>query len=159
MIKMPKKQHTLKHIQFTEAGLKKVKDEYAAILATRKEAVAILKAARELGDLSENGLYKAARGRLSSLDNQLFRLETMIKLAKIEEVKVGVIGIGSRVTVFDGKKEIDYTVVGGYESDPVNRYISLYSPIGSALLGKKVGETATINVPAGVVTYKVVRIA
>lgn len=147
-----------KQIQFTAKGFEKIQREFQKLQLDRKDAVNTLKAARELGDLSENGLYKAARGRLSSIDNSLFRLETMIKLARVEKVQKGIAGIGSSVTVFDGKKCLIYYIVGEFEADPANFRVSVNSPIGKSLLGKKAGDKLTIKIPSGILKYKIIEI-
>ena len=148
----------IKPIPFTQDGLEKIKKEYKEVLIARKGAVANLKTARDMGDLSENGLYKAARVRLSQIDNQLNRLDAMIKLARVEEVPVGMVGIGSHVVVTSANQTITFTIVGGYESDPVNHKISNNSPIGRALIGKSVGESVIVEVPAGKAEYTITQI-
>lgn len=153
------KTQKLTRIPFTKSGFDKLKIKYNRFLLERPEAVKTLTAARELGDLSENGLYKAARAKLSSIDSNLFRLEMMIKLADvIDNPDTSVAGIGSRVTVSDEKNILDYEIVGKYESDPKNRKISDLSPIGKALVGRKVGEQVNINIPSGQLSYKILKI-
>jgi len=146
-------------IQFTKEGYEKIKKDYDELLAKRKPAVLVLKEARELGDLSENGLYKAARANLSSIDNRLRRLDNMIKRGEVVNPVKGVVGIGSKVIVSDGKMKKEFSIVGEQEADPLNHKISNVSPIGKALLGKKVGDSVVIEIPSGKLTYKILEIS
>jgi transcription elongation factor GreA len=143
-------------IPFTRQGYQKVLDEYAELLARRPEAVEHLRKAREMGDLSENGYYKASRAELSFLDARLRRLERLKKLGKVvESASDGRVDIGSHVTISDGQKEYEYTIVGGYESDPSKHNISHISPIGKALLGRRRGESVQVSAPRGIITYTI----
>ncbi|MCL4387010.1 MAG: transcription elongation factor GreA [Patescibacteria group bacterium] len=149
----------MKRILFTKEGYEKVKKERDELIALRQEAVENLARARELGDLSENSLYKAARARLSSIDNRIRRLSELLKIGEVVEKPTGeTIGIDSIVTVTDGKKIRVFHIVGGYESDPLSGKISHNSPIGKALVGKRVGDSINVDVPAGKVSYKILKI-
>ncbi|MGE5042324.1 MAG: transcription elongation factor GreA [Candidatus Levyibacteriota bacterium] len=140
----------LKRIPFTKEGIEKVKRNLTRLQNDRPAAVKELARARELGDLSENGLYTAAKARLSSIDNQIFRLEMTMKFADVmESGNSNEISIGSKVTVHNGREELVYEIVGDTEANPKLRKITQNSPIGTALLGKKIGETATVELPAG----------
>jgi len=146
-------------ISFTKEGLENIKKEYEALLAERPQAVKNLTEARNMGDLSENGLYKGTRARLSSIDATLRRLKNTIKLAVVEKVRTnGTIGIGSEVTVSDGKNNRIFYIVGTYESDPASGKISAYSPIGKSLLNKNVGDKAEVQTPSGIVFYEILEI-
>jgi transcription elongation factor GreA len=146
-------------IPFTKAGYQKVLDEKAKLLSERPDAVEHLRKAREMGDLSENGYYKAARARLSFLDAQLRRVERLVRYGIIvESTGSGKVEIGSQVTITDGKTESTYTIVGGYESNPANHTISYIAPIGKALMGKKEHDRVQVQIPAGLVTYTIERI-
>lgn len=147
-------------ILFTKDGFEKLKEEQAELLVKRPGAVNNLQRARELGDLSENGAYKAARAELSQLDSRLRHLNRLLTQAKvIEVVSAATVGIGTKVGVKEGEKEATYSIVGGYESNPAEGKISIHSPIGRMLLGRKVGDTVEIIVPRGKVTYTVTSIA
>lgn len=129
-------------------------------LAERPDAVEHLRKAREMGDLSENGYYKASRQRLTFIDAQLRRLERMVTLGVVvTSTQKETVEIGSRVKVSIGGKEIEYTVVGGYESDPASRTISYRSPLGNALMGRKRGDVVDVQAPAGIMRYTVVNIS
>lgn len=143
-------------IPFTKVGYEKVLKEKADLMAERPDAVEHLRKAREMGDLSENGYYKAARQRLSFIDARLRSLTRLVKLGVIvTSANSGKVDIGSTVVISDGTKEFTYTIVGGYESDPTKGTISYMSPIGKSLMGKKPGDSATIQVPAGTVIYTI----
>jgi len=143
-----------KRIPFTQVGYQAVLDEKKKLLAERPEAVDNLRKAREMGDLSENGYYKASRAKLSSIDARLRQVERLIRFGKIvESANTGVVDIGSVVTITDGTKESTYTIVGGYESDPKKHTISYLSPIGKALMGKREKESVEVIVPSGTLTY------
>lgn len=131
-----------------------------AELQDRREVVLVsLQRAREMGDLSENGAYTAARFELGNTDRELKRLEFMLKYGQVVQSSgTDKIGFGNKVTVEVGGKEYTYTLVGTQESDPKLGKISLESPIGMALLGKKVGETALVMMPDRTIEYLVKRI-
>jgi len=149
-----------KRIMFTKDGYQKILDEKSKLLSQRPEAVDHLKKARDMGDLSENGYYKASRAKLSSLDARLRHLERLIRLARVvESSHQGIIDIGSTVTISDGTNKFVYSVVGGYESDPSKGTISHNSPIGRALMGRKVGDTIVVKAPSGEQTFTILLIA
>lgn len=149
---------TFKPIKFTKKGLEDLKKELEDIKAARPAAVMELKRAREMGDLSENGLYTAAKGRLRSMDSRIDRIDTMIKLAEVYESPKDHVGVGSKIVVEQNGKQIEYSIVGDFEADPINHKISSKSPIGMALIGKKVNETAEIQTPKGTTILKVLKL-
>jgi len=141
-------------IPFTQEGYNKLQEELSNLRNQRPEAVATLAKARAMGDLSENGMYKAARARLSSIDHRIDRLLLLMKQAVITEpVGRDVVEIGSRVVVSQKTKKQTITIVGGYESDPAEKRISHLSPLGSALMKQKKGTRVTVKAPAGEVEY------
>lgn len=144
-------------IPFTAQGLSQIKSEKEKLLVKRKPAVENLKIAREMGDLSENGAYKAARAELSSIDSRLRHLTRLISSAKIIQTSNnGVIQFGSTVDLSSGNKHFIYEIVGSFESDPSIGKISHLSPIGKMLIGKKAGDKITISTPNGLVSYQVI---
>jgi transcription elongation factor GreA len=143
-------------IRFTKEGFEKLKKEHEELLKQRPPAVAELKKAREMGDLSENGYYKASKQKLNFIDGQLRRITHALKYASIiESVGVGIVEIGRTVTLSDGTNEKIYEIVGDWEADPMNGKISLLSPIGKAIADKKVGDEITIEIPAGKKSYTI----
>jgi transcription elongation factor GreA len=146
-------------ILFTREGYEKIAQEKKKLLNDRLDAVEHLRKAREMGDLSENGYYKAARQRLSFIDAQLRKIHRLMSLAQVvPAVYTGVVNIGSTVTIHDEEGEQTYTIVGGYESDPLNNAISYMSPIGKALMNKKEGESVEVKVPSGIKRITIRRI-
>jgi transcription elongation factor GreA len=117
-------------------------------LAARPETVKNLSESRAMGDLSENGYYKASRQQLSFLDSRIRRVERLIKLARIIEP--------TRIKISDGMREYEYEIVGGYESDPVKHTISPQSPLGRAVIGKKSGDVVEVITPGGIKKYTIV---
>lgn len=149
----------LKRIPFTKEGYEKLLSNLEKLKDLRPDAVKELARARELGDLSENGLYTAAKARLSSIDNQIFRSEMTIKLADIVENKTtDSIQIGSAVVVSDGKNETIYRIVGDTEVNPKENKISQHSPIGQALMDKKLHDQISVNLPTGTMQLTVKKI-
>jgi transcription elongation factor GreA len=149
----------MKQIRFTKEGYEKIKQEYADLLAQRPAVVEDLKKAREMGDLKENGYYKASRSKLNFIDGRLFRCKLAMKQALIVDSSVGNgISIGSVVTLSDGKKEIIYTIVGDLEADPSQGKISLLSPLGQAIEGKKIDDIVHFSTPAATIAYKIISI-
>lgn len=158
---IPKKNKNLKPLpeyRMTQQGLNKLKKELEELASSRQGAVNTLSDARNLGDLSENGLYTAAKARLRSIDSRILRLKHEIKFAKVEDVKKGIVGIGSKVLVEVNGNKKEFIIVGDFEADPLNGKISIYSPVGSMLVGKKVGEMVSSGVPDSKVSYKILRI-
>lgn len=149
----------MKQIRFTKEGYEKLKQEYNELLEQRPVAIEDLKKARELGDLSENGYYKAARSKLSFLDSRLQMLTMYLKTAVIVDGdNSGLVDIGSVVTLSDGKSRKTYNIVGDLEADPAQGKLSLLSPIGKAIAKRYAGSEIRIETPRGEVTYKIVSV-
>lgn len=144
-------------IRFTKAGYKKLQEELADLQQQRPGAVEHLKKAREMGDLSENGYYKASRAKLSWIDGQIMRKKYYLKQAKIieEEQASSAVQIGKTVVLTDGKREINYDIVGDLEANPAEGKISLLSPLGKALSGKHEGDIFDLHIPAGKISYTI----
>lgn len=149
-----------KPILFTQAGYEALQKEQQELLSSRPAAVEDLKKAREMGDLSENGYYKGARAKLSSIDHRLRHLAHILRYGKVMGVAdIGLVQIGSTVTIGDGAIEKVYSLVGEYEADPLNGKISHKSPIGALLLGKAVGDTISVTTPKGEKNYTIISIS
>lgn len=154
---------TTQTFQVTPDGLEQLKTELKKLKsADRPETVKRMSEARELGDLSENADYADAREQLAFIEGRIEELETMIKHAEVITAKdgVGTIQLGSTVTVqMQGQSApITYAIVGSNESDPVNGKISAESPVGSALVGRKVGETVSVKTPTGMLELSVKKV-
>lgn len=131
--------------------------DFKNLTKKREGAVINLRTAREMGDLSENGAYKAARFELSSIDRELRRLTYLLRYGEVvETVNKNYIDFGSRVTLDDGKQQLAFTLVSSYESDPGKQKLSIYSPIGRGVMGKRKGDKVIVNAPAGQKTYTIV---
>jgi len=149
----------MNQIRFTKEGFEKAKQEYEDLLKQRPAVVEDLKKAREMGDLKENGYYQASRQKLSHIDGRLFRLKMDMKYAVIfESTSEDTVSIGSKVTLLDKDKELVYTIVGDFEANPSENKISLLSPLGRALEGKKIDDEVHLDLPRGKVIYKVLKI-
>ena len=149
----------------TEDG-KKEKEERLKYIKNvkRLEVLDKLKVARDFGDLSENSEYDAAKKEQSILETEIASIEETLRKAKIIEstdVTMDTVGVGNVVTVYDEDfgEEDTYTIVGVIESDPDRNLVSNESPIGSGLMGKKVGDIAEITTPGGVIKMKILKIS
>jgi transcription elongation factor GreA len=146
-------------IRFTKQGYENLKLEYQKLKDERPAAVVDLSKARAMGDLKENGYYQAARRKLSSIDFNLRRISLELKQAVIvDEASNGSVDIGSTVTLENQDGKITYHIVGDLEANPSEKKISLNSPLGKALAGKKSGENITIEIPKGIFVYKITNI-
>lgn len=146
-------------IRFTKAGFEKIKGDLERLLIERPNAVLDLKKARDMGDLSENGYYKSARSRLSSIDHNLRKLSYQIKNASvILTVNKKYVGIGSVITLQRDGKEVVYEITSDFEANPGEKKISLLSPLGHALEGKHIGSKIEIITPRGKIMYKLIKI-
>lgn len=149
-----------KKIYLTKEGLEELKKEYEGLTKVKRpDILERVSQARSMGDLSENAEYVAAREELSFIDGRIEELEELIKQAVLiheSHSKSGnTVKLGSTVTVsIKGKKE-EFTVVGEWEADPHDKKISHESPLGKALIGKKVGEKVEVEAPAGIVVYTI----
>jgi transcription elongation factor GreA len=149
----------LPRYEFSKAGFDEVLKEQKELENQRVDAVENLAKARAMGDLSENGYYKSSRAKLSSIDSRLRRLRLMIKYTVVlKPRKTSKISFGSCVTVKIKGKQKQFEIVGKEESNPMQSKISKNSPIGKALMGKKVGDKVEVFVPAGKVEYEVVKV-
>ena len=147
----------------TKDGLKKLQDELKAMQKQRRELVEEVDRARALGDLRENGEYHAAREQLQHVTTRLIELESKLTSVRIIdglEVASGEARVGTKVTLQEvqTKETFAYVLIGPEESDPANGKLSLASPLGKSLLGKKKGEQFTLTLPKAVVLYRVVNI-
>jgi transcription elongation factor GreA len=147
----------MNHVFFTKQGFEKVKKEKLELTEKRKEAVSTLKRAREMGDLSENGLYKAAKFELGNIDRTLRSLSHFINKGVIASKPEGKIGIGSKVTVIEGEMKKEFQIVGDFEANPTENKISSNSPLGKALMNMKAGQDVEIKTPGGRKSYTILK--
>lgn len=148
----------------TYEGLKKYEDELHELKVNRMQEIAQkIKEAREQGDLSENAEYDAAKDEQRDVQARIDELEKILKNAEVvveEDVDLGKINVGCFVTLLDLEfsEEVEYHIVGSTEADSLKGKISNESPVGSALMGKRVGDSVEVETLAGVFTYKVLNI-
>ena len=153
-----------KEFKITSLRLKDLEKELNYLKTTReREVAAMIAEARSYGDLSENSEYDAAKNEQAKLYGRIAEIEDILSHAVIiedENEATGRVGLGCTVTVEDEKgNRIDYKITGSQEANPMERKISDDSPFGRAVVGKAVGETFTINAPAGSFTMKVVSVS
>jgi len=142
--------------KFTPDGFKQLEKERDELLARRPGVLTRLVAAREQGDLSENAGYHAAKEELGKIDSRVAELKLMIRLGKVEESQeINTVGFGNIVVINDGESEMEFTIVSAQEADPAKRKISDISPIGSALIGKRVGDTVEVESPGGKINFEI----
>lgn len=145
-----------KYIAFTPVGFERIIAEKDALTEKRPEAVENLRTAREMGDLSENGAYKAARAELSFIDSRLRHLSKLIRFGRVENTPTsGDVGIGSKVTLIQNGKQMTFEIVGSFESDPSLGKISHISPLGKALMGRKPRDKVILSTPNGFSSYQI----
>jgi len=148
----------------TYDGLKKLEEELHELKVVRRKDVANkIKEARGQGDLSENAEYDAAKEEQAEIEARIALIEKMLRNAEVideDELDADIIGVGSKVKVLDMEfnEEIEYTIVGSTEADPMGGRISNESPLGVALLSRKAGDTVIVEAPQGQIKYKVVQI-
>ena len=129
----------------------------------RKEVAQKLKEAREQGDLSENAEYDAAKDEQRDIEQQISELEDVLANSEIiqdTDKSKDKVKIESVVTLHDVEydEDIEYTIVGSSEADSLQNKISNESPLGAAMMGKKVGETVMVEAPAGEIEYKIISV-
>ncbi|MBO8172709.1 MAG: transcription elongation factor GreA [Bacillaceae bacterium] len=153
-----------KEVILTPGGLKKLEEELEQLKSVKRREVAErIKEAISFGDISENSEYEEAKNEQAFIEGRIITLEKMLRNARViqgDEVDIGVVSVGATVTLKDLEfgDEVEYTIVGSAESDPVNNKISNESPVGQALLGRKVGDVVDVNVPDGVIQYEILDI-
>ena len=152
---MAKKQN----FQFTQEGFENFKKELRKLETRRPQTVINLSNAREQGDLSENAGYHAAKDELSQIDSRVREIKYLLRIGKVAKSDgQGIVSFGSKVTVKTEKSNMEFTIVEQLEADPKVGKISTNSPIGNALLGRKVGEIVEIETPDGKNTFKISKI-
>lgn len=152
-----------KHI-LTYTGLKQYEDELQDLKVNKRQEIAQkIKEAREQGDLSENAEYDAAKDEQRDIEARIEQLEKLLKNAEVvveEEIDLEKINIGCRVKLLDvdEDEEMEFKIVGSTEANSLQNKISNESPVGHALLGRKVGDVVDVETQAGVIQYKVLEI-
>jgi len=144
----------------SQEKLDQLKEELATLQSTKiLELANRIDEARQMGDLSENAEYHAARDEMAWAQSRVKELEYIIENAEIIEASSGgSVQIGSHIIVKVKSTKKEYDIVGAQEADPLEGKISNESPLGSAFLGKKKGDKVMVKLPAGEVEYKIIEV-
>lgn len=147
-----------KEVILSKEYLEKLEDELEYLKTKKRPQIAEkIKIARSFGDLSENADYDEAKNEQGEVESRIAKIEDMIRNAKTIEVKENSdeVGVGNIVTVYDEEfdEENDYKIVGTAESNPLEGFISNESPVGAALLGKKINDRVEVSTPNGKMFY------
>lgn len=149
-----------KDFYVSQSGLDKLRAELDDLKnVQRKKIAAALKEAKEFGDLSENASWDDAKERQAFIEGRISEIENIMKYAVVIEKGAGdTVGVGSTVHVELETGEQVFEIVGSTEANPEEGKISNESPIGKALIGRKLGEEVEVTVPAGTITYKIKKV-
>ena len=153
-----------KKFVMTYEGVKKLEDELEYLKTTkRREITEKIKVALGYGDLSENSEYDEAKNAQAFTEGRILQIENMLKNATVvdeSDMPKDTVSVGSIVKVkdYDFDEEVEYSIVGSAEADPMNFKISNESPVGKGLIGKKIGEIVEIPVPDGVSKFEILDI-
>ena len=154
-----------KTISVSSEGLKKLQEELEYLKTTkRKEVAEAIKVARGFGDLSENSEYDEAKNEQGLVEARIAEIEAMLKNVKVIDestIATDKVSVGNVVKVYDEtfEEELEYTIVGSSEANPVEFKISDESPIGKALIGATIGEVVKAETPGGETVMKVLEIS
>lgn len=147
----------------TLEGLTKLEDELNSLKNKRIDVADRIKQALAFGDISENAEYDEAKKEQAFVEGRILQIENILRTAKVideDDIHTDVVSVGSKVLLKDIEfgDEVEYTIVGSAEADPMNLKISNESPVGKALVGKAPGDTVQIVVPDGMIEYKILQI-
>jgi len=155
---------TRKEVILTEEGLKLLQNEVSHLSTVKREEVAErIRQAREFGDITENSEYDDAKNEQAMLEHRISLLQEKLRRArviKVSDIDTEKVSVGSTVTLRDkdaGETRI-YTLVGSAEADPSKARLSNESPVGQAIIGKRVGDVVTVPVPVGALNYEIMAI-
>ncbi len=151
---------TEKQTYITKEGLEKIKAELEDLTKVKRREIADrITEAKELGDLSENAEYQDAKEEQSFIEGRVLELQELIRNVKVIEENKGNnqnVVVGSTIKIEDNNgKKMEYTIVGSSEADPLKGKISNESPLGKTFLGKKSGDSAEVETPAGILIFKI----
>ncbi len=148
----------------TIEGLAKLEEELDFLKSKRRAEVALrIKQALAFGDISENSEYDEAKNEQAFVEGRIAQVENILKTAKVideDDIQTDIVSVGCKVTLKDVElgDEVEYTIGGSAEADPLNLKISNESPVGKALMGKAIGTIVDIVVPDGVIKYEILNI-
>lgn len=152
----------MKKIQLTQEGFTNLQDELNELQTLKRPStVEKLQKARAMGDLKENNAYQSAKEELGELDGRIMEVQYILNNAEIVTTSTSdlTVSLGKKVTVDINGLQKSISIVGEFESDPMNGKLSTTSPIGAALLGKKVNDKVEVTTPGGTVPYIILSIA
>jgi len=154
----------IKRTAITADGLKKMQERLEELKTSGRARISEqIAVARSYGDLSENAEYDAAKDEQAKLEGEIVELEMAIRNAVViseDDITTERVNVGTTITVHDEDEDFEeeYRLVGPHEADPMNNAISVDSPVGAALVGKKTGEIAVVEAPIGIIRLKVIAI-
>ncbi|MDH7603141.1 MAG: transcription elongation factor GreA [Armatimonadota bacterium] len=148
----------------TRQGYEQMQRELQEILTVKRpEVIESIREARQLGTLNENSDYEDAKRLQAMLEARIRELKAILANAKVIDApsSEGVVGIGSRVVVkcLEDDEEEEYVIVGPAESSPSEGRISHESCVGRELIGKKAGDEVKVEVPSGVITFRILSVS
>lgn len=153
-----------KEVVLTQKGLKKLEGELSFLKSVRRREVASrIKTAISFGDLSDNSEYEDAKNEQAFIEGRIITLEKMLRNARLidnDDINKDVVDFGSTVLLQEQEsgEELEFTIVGSAESDPLDNKISNESPVGRAIFGSPVGTVVEVKTPAGIMKYKIMEI-
>lgn len=153
-----------KEVLLTKEGLARLESELEHLKSVRREEVAErIKQAIAFGDISENSEYEDAKNEQAFIEGRIISLEKTLKKARLMEdsdIRTDVVSLGSRVTLKEQKsgREVTVTLVSSVESKLKDGKISDESPVGAAIIGKQKGALVSVEAPAGIIKYKIVKV-
>lgn len=153
-----------REIVLTQDGFRKIEQELEHLRTVhRREVADRIRDSKQFGELSENSEYEDAKTEQAFVEGRILELKRVLQNAHVideDEIRTDVVGIGSKVMVRDMETEDEwrFTIVGSVEADPSEDRISNESPVGEALIDKKVGDMVDVETPAGIVKYKIIKI-
>jgi transcription elongation factor GreA len=147
----------------TLEGLTKLEDELNSLKNKRIDVADRIKQALAFGDISENAEYDEAKKEQAFVEGRILQIENILRTARVideDDIHTDIVSVGSKVLLKDIEfgDEVNYTIVGSAEADPMNLKISNESPVGKALVGKAPGDNVQIMVPDGMIEYKILQI-
>ncbi len=154
-----------KQFMLTYEGLEKLEQELEHLkTVTRKEVTEKIKQALAFGDLSENSEYDAAKNEQAQVEARISQIEYTLKNANVvdeEAINTDTVNIGNKVKILDIEfnEEMEFTIVGTAEASPSKHKLSYESPVGGALIGKKINEVVDVTTPSGTVQFKILDIS
>lgn len=157
--------NTEKEVWLTPEGLEKLEQELENLKTVERRRVAeAIKQALSFGDISENAEYEEAKNEQAFIEGRIITLEKMLRNARVINngaVSKDEVSVGSHVKLkdMDTGEELEFWLVGSAEADPAHNKISNESPVGRAILGRKAGEVVEVNVPDGIIRYKILKIS